>query len=102
MNLYEVQDGDRPMYVVADSWQSALDMWKREIEIENGMKAGTFGGEMPEPDGIRLVCANTDITMPSLLLPNAGHEARRQSETETRRRSAVKKDVWRSEPLLEF
>ena len=73
MNLYEVQDGDRPMYVVADSWQSALDMWKREIEIENGMKAGTFGDEMPEPCGIRLVCANTDMAMPSLLLPNSVH-----------------------------
>lgn len=25
MNLYLVQDADRPMYVVADGWQAALD-----------------------------------------------------------------------------
>jgi hypothetical protein len=72
MNLYEVQDTDRPMYVVAESWQAALDRWKGEIEIENGMKTGSFANEMPEPDGIRLVCANTDMAMPSLLLPNNG------------------------------
>lgn len=70
MNLYEVQDSDRPMYVVAKSWADAIDRWKAEIEIENGMKSGTFATEMPEPDGIRLVCANTDMAMPSLLLPN--------------------------------
>ena len=34
-NLYLVQDSDRPLYVAAESWESALRKWRVVIQMEN-------------------------------------------------------------------
>ena len=65
MNLYEVQDSDRPIYVVAESWTQALEAWKEQMIFEN---ESTPGCGVPEPSGIRLVAENRG-DMPDLLLP---------------------------------
>ena len=69
MNLYQIQDDDRPMYVVAASWMDALEAWKRQIEVENGIVPGSFSKSMLEPHGISLVC-HGGKEMPLLLLPD--------------------------------
>ena len=51
-NLYYIQDGDRPMYVVASSWVSAIDLWKAKIAVENDQTIG----EVDEPQGVQMVC----------------------------------------------
>jgi hypothetical protein len=35
MSLFHIQDSDRPMYVLARDWSSALDAWWRVIRAEN-------------------------------------------------------------------
>lgn len=57
MNLYYIQDADRPMWVVAIDWQDALDKWKAKIREENE-------GECDEPEGIQLVCESDDLLLP--------------------------------------
>lgn len=47
-NLYLVQDADWPQYVLADSWQSAVDAWKTRVAADNEMPFL----EVAEPDGI--------------------------------------------------
>lgn len=37
-NLYHIQDDDRPIYIVADSWQHALDEWRTIIRREKLLK----------------------------------------------------------------
>jgi hypothetical protein len=58
MNLYEVQDSDRPMYVIARSWDEALSHWQRVIALENN--ADIVVG----PLGIRYVCGPEDLILP--------------------------------------
>lgn len=53
-NIYFIQDSDRPMHVIAHTWQKAIDTWKSQIGIENAMNAS----EVSEPDGISLVASN--------------------------------------------
>jgi len=57
-NLYHVQDGDRPMYVVGTSWQDALGAWRKCICVENNIDVSD---EQPEPDGITLVCKDEQL-----------------------------------------
>lgn len=54
MNLYHIQDSDRPMWVIAANWQDALDKWKAKIKEENE-------GECDEPQGIELICDEDDL-----------------------------------------
>lgn len=54
MPLYQVQDSDRPMWVIAADWGRALIQWKELIAREND-------GEEAEPDGIMLVCSDDEI-----------------------------------------
>ena len=56
MPLYNVQDGDRPMWVIAKDWATAINDWKAVIALENN-------GETDEPDGIHLVCEDEDIVV---------------------------------------
>lgn len=56
MNLYYVQDSDRPMWVVAIDWQDAVDKWKAKIREENEGEC-----ECDEPQGIQLVCDDDDL-----------------------------------------
>jgi hypothetical protein len=64
MNLYEIQDHDRPMYVVAESWAAALAAWQAQIKIENNL----LFDEIPNPEGIRFVCSNDHEEFPSLII----------------------------------
>lgn len=55
MNLYEVQDDDRPFYVVALSWQDALKKWQEKIIEENPDEDWEGDDPDPQPEGIRLM-----------------------------------------------
>jgi hypothetical protein len=54
MPLFHVQDSDRPMWIVAGDWQSALGQWKHRIATEND-------GDDAEPEGIQYVCDDDDL-----------------------------------------
>lgn len=62
MNLYHVQDSDRPMYVLAHDWQNALARWKARVAFENDCGPD----EMEEPQGIALVCEQDDLILTAL------------------------------------
>lgn len=71
MNLYQVQDSDRPMFVIATSWMAAVEMWKEQIAEENKITPA----DMNEPNGINLICEGSDTTdMPELLFPFHSYE----------------------------
>lgn len=57
MPLFEVQDADRPMYVVDDNYSDALEYWKEAVAIENDIPTN----EVEPPLGIRFVCGNDDL-----------------------------------------
>jgi aconitase A len=57
MPLYLVQDSDRPMHVIAPSWQSAIDAWKAFVGDENDVSRE----EMDEPNGVALIAEDTDV-----------------------------------------
>ena len=52
MKLYLVQDDDRHAYVIAESMQSAIDLWVDQIEKEN---PDAEDHVCIEPDGVVLV-----------------------------------------------
>lgn len=63
MNLYHVQDGDRPMYVVAQTYGDAVRRWQAQIGIENEC------GDAEEPKGVALIAEGSDVNnFPELLL----------------------------------
>ena len=55
MPLFQVQDNDRPMYVVADDFQDAFSKWEKVIREENGGEVGEL------PLGIMYICADVDL-----------------------------------------
>lgn len=57
LNLYYVQDSDRPMHVLAVSWKEALTKWTNLIMAENDGDAGD------EPQGIQLIAEYSDIIL---------------------------------------
>lgn len=59
MNLYHVQDADRPMYVVAASFGDAIDRWKEVIATENNMSIN----EVEEPMGCEYVCGSDELLL---------------------------------------
>lgn len=61
--LYHVQDTDRAMYVVASSWQEAVDRWKAQIREEN--ESDPCDDE--EPEGVTKI-AEAGEDFPELLL----------------------------------
>jgi hypothetical protein len=54
MKLFHVQDSDNPMYVLAESWQDAADIWRKRLEED----CGGEGDE--EPDGISCIADRED------------------------------------------
>lgn len=56
VRLFQVQDNERPMYLVATDWAQALDGWRRIIAAEND-------GEVIEPQGITLVCDSDELVL---------------------------------------
>jgi len=63
MNLYHVQDNDRPMYVAGASWIQAIEKWKLRIAIENACCAL----ETVEPRGVSLIAENCNDDFPEYL-----------------------------------
>ncbi len=57
-NLYQVQDPDRPMFVVAPDYPAALEAWEAVIRDEND---GEVGGP---PNGIHFVCPADELLLP--------------------------------------
>ena len=60
LNLYHVQDGDRPMYVLAIDWKGAIDRWKARVGEEGGLNIE----ELDEPRGISMVADADDLLLP--------------------------------------
>jgi len=59
MNLYLIQDDDRPMYVVATDWERAMQKWTDHVCIENDCRAD----EMEGPKGIQLIAEDSEIIL---------------------------------------
>lgn len=57
LSLFQIQDDDRPMWVVAENWNDALAKWKAQIALENQLALS----EVTEPKGILLVCEHNDL-----------------------------------------
>lgn len=52
MPLYHVQDGDRPMFIIAADFETALAQWRCQILIENDDEQSCIEGA---PDGIQCI-----------------------------------------------
>lgn len=57
MPLYEVQDGDRPLFVVATDWADALEAWRKQCVTEN---PGTEETDH-DPLGVRYVSSDDEF-----------------------------------------
>ena len=57
MKLYNVQDGDRPMWVLANSFGDALTRWKYHIAKENEMDFK----DVDDPQGVHFVCDDDEL-----------------------------------------
>lgn len=55
--LFQIQDADRPMWVIACDWNQALTKWKEFVGVENALPADEVDG----PRGITLVCDETEL-----------------------------------------
>lgn len=60
LRLFHVQDGDRPMYVLAKDWGDALLQWQGLIRRENEIEPN----ERIDPDGISLVADHDELLLP--------------------------------------
>jgi hypothetical protein len=60
VNLYSIQDSDRPMWVVAADWADAVREWKERMAYEGCMSIE----DVEECDGITLVCNEDDLILP--------------------------------------
>ncbi len=57
MNLYHIQDADRPMYVIARSWNEAIVIWENKVIGEND------ADDCEPPAGIMLVCEADELLL---------------------------------------
>ncbi len=57
MSLFHVQDGDRPMWVVADNFQQAHHKWAEKVAEENDCSPL----ELDMPHGISFICEADDL-----------------------------------------
>ncbi|MCP3962409.1 MAG: hypothetical protein GY719_31595 [bacterium] len=55
MKLFRIQDGDRPMYVIASDWSDAVERWTDRMRVEN-----PDCEEIEGPDGVQLLAENDD------------------------------------------
>lgn len=60
MPLFLVQDDDRPMYVIEESWEHALAKWRAFVAWENKL-IGDHALAMEGPQGIQLICGDEDL-----------------------------------------
>jgi len=60
MNLYLVQDDDRPLYVIADNWDDARLRWRAAIAGENPEE----DIDSIDPTGIHKLCEANELLLP--------------------------------------
>ena len=63
MPLFEIQDDDRPMFVVAENYDHALTKWKFLIKSENKEMEGKGDDTWLLPNGVRFVCYDSDLLL---------------------------------------
>lgn len=56
-NLYRVQDSDRPMFVIAQNFQEAIEKWADVIRHENNLPTT----EEVLPEGVNRLCDHHDL-----------------------------------------
>lgn len=56
-NLYRIQDSDRPMWVVAETYGQAVQRWKVQIALENNQQPS----DVTDPQGVELVCESNSL-----------------------------------------
>lgn len=62
--LFQIQDSDRPMYVVASGWAEALAKWQALIKSENYTKFEDLLPYTPDqPQGIQLIATDDEIIL---------------------------------------
>ena len=69
MNLYQVQDSDRFIYVIAASFQHAIELWRSQIMTETSEDCSE-----DEPEGVALIAnhagiAGKDPDFPEVIFP---------------------------------
>ena len=63
MPLFEIQDDDRPMFVVAENFDHALTKWKFLIKSENKEMEDEGDDTWLLPNGVRLICADDKLLL---------------------------------------
>ena len=63
MPLFEIQDDDRPMFVVAENFDHALTKWKFLIKSENKEMEDEGDDTWFLPNGVRLICADDKLLL---------------------------------------
>ena len=61
MPLYLVQDSDRPLYIVADSWERAIGAWQQVILTENPPQGDDTA--LDSPTGVQFLCHDNEIVV---------------------------------------
>ena len=69
MNLYLVQDSDRPIYIVARDYGHAVQRWRRVIFLENYDPEADSLDDVEEPEGAQLVAKGHELLLPGKELP---------------------------------
>lgn len=69
LELYLVQDDDRPLYVVARSFADAIARWQLVIRGENGDDLT----EDPQPQGVQRICRPDELLVPRLARKEGGN-----------------------------
>lgn len=59
--LFHVHDSDRPMYVIATSWASAIEKWRALVRKENEERE--IPTSSPDPNSITLLAQDDDIIL---------------------------------------
>lgn len=60
-NLYLVQDGDVPLYVIAPSYGEAVQRWEAQVRSDDD---SADGGEIEPPHGVQLVAKASELLLP--------------------------------------
>lgn len=62
VNLYQIQDDDRPMYVVATDYEHARQRWELVVRSENPDELLADGPIYPK--GVTHLCERYDLLLP--------------------------------------
>ena len=61
MNLYHVQDNDRPMWVLANDYGEAVVKWKLRMAQEDQIALN----DVADPEGVQFICYADELILPS-------------------------------------